>query len=321
MGNYVIKKGNVNLCVDYFVELLGVLYILCRDQEAVCEAGTARCNEKYINEVKEYFKDHDHSRLTKTLELFSDEYNFNYDAPVLLMLMLSNREAIDKDTLFHDRIVIPDGIFDKFIDDLKEFERRSDFKRFYELHIPMYRTVIENFVSDYEKYNSHEWLVSFMGGNTGKEYYINFMIGITNANYGADIGNKIYANLRPYYKTRYGELPDYSYDPLYFSTLIVHEFAHSFINPLTACKRDEIKIIDPEKYAEVLEEFAYGNSVETLINETVIRGLECLYVKENFKSIYDKYVNAYIDDGFCRINEVIRVIENKMDIQRIIELF
>ncbi len=324
MQNYTINKYGINFCVDYYVELLGVISILCEDQEAIFEAGEIRCNEKYVNEVKEYFRNTDYKRITKTLEMLSDEYLFNCDAPVWVMLKLSNNSEItkiDKDELFRDRKEIPDEVFDDFINEIKTFEIESNFKEFYNAHLDIYGKIINNYLRDYEKYEALEFLLGFLNEEPTNEYYINFMLGITNGNYGATIDNKVYSNNRPYYKTRYNDLPDYSFDDIYSSTLIAHEFAHSFINVLVAKYREEIRKIDIKKYEKELKELCYGDSIETLIDEHIIRAIECLYVKTKFSKVYDKYVEYNIEDGYTKLEEVIEVISSKFNMHEIIELF
>ncbi len=322
--SFEIKKQEITFSVDYYVELLGVISILCEDQEAIDEAGCVRCNQKYVDEVKAFFRNSDYKSLTQELVMLSDKYYFNYDAPVWLMLKLSSKTPItakEKEELFYGRETIPDEILEKFICDLIAFEKSSDFRRFFELHYPLYETVIDHYIADFEKYNAHEFLLSFLKVETGFEYHINLMLGITNANYGVTVGNKVYSNNRPYNKTRYHDMPDFSYDALYFTTLIVHEFAHSFINVLVSNHRDEINLIDRSKYADLLDELGYGISVETLINEHIIRAIECLYVKQYFGKWYDQYINFNIEDGYLKLREIIDLLSASTDIKQIVELF
>ncbi len=319
--NYAIKRNGLTFCVDYYVELLGVLCILCENQEAIHDAGSPVCNDEYVREVKDFFKDADSVKLTNALEVFSKQYYFNYDAPVHLMLMLSNNQPIDKEALFREREIIPDELFDQFIQDLLMFEKASDFAAFYTQHLPMYETIIDRFIGDYAQYNSHQYLLSLLNAAPEFDYYINFMVGITNANYGATIGNKVYCNICPYHKTRYGEMPDYSYSPIYYSTLVLHEFAHSFINRSVAEYRDEIALIGIEPYEQVLEDCYYGDSIETLINETIIRAIECLYVREKFAQYYSQYVQDYTEEGYAKIEEVIEILSTSMDFGRIVSIF
>ncbi len=321
MQSYAFKYGGITYCVDYYVELLGIISILCEDQDAICDAGAIRCNQKYVAEAKEYFANAEYAPLTSLLELFSDEYNFNYDAPIQLMLMLSNGCHINKNALFYERKVIPDELFSKFLHMLLEFERTSRYNEFYKSHFEMFEIIIKNFISDYSRYNSHEYLLKTFKYNPDCEYCINFMLGITNANYGANIDNRIYCNIRPYHKTRYTNLPDYSYEPDYFATLVLHEFAHSFVNPAVAQYRSQIQTIEINKYRSDLSELTYGESIETLINETIIRAVECMYIKEKFPHYFNDYISEYENDGFVRIKEVIFILEDNFDTARVIELF
>ncbi len=321
MKNFVIQKGPITFCVDYYVELLGVLFILCDDQEAIQEAGCVRCNEQYVEEVRKYFKNTGYEKLTSTLALFSDKYYFNYDAPVALMLMLSGGYPIDKEALFKEREVIPDCLFDAFIRDLLIFEKASNFNAFYTQHFPMYETIIRHFIEDYDNYNSHDYLLSYLKIQPDCQFCINFMLGITNGNFGVSVGNQIYANIMPYRKSRYAPLPDYSYEPIYYSTLILHEFAHSFINPLTASYADRINKIDIAKYAQQLDEFCYGDSLETLINETIIRALECMYVREYFEKWYEPYIQEYEEEGYLKIRDTIDCLDSGTDFDSLIALF
>ena len=59
-----------------------------------------------------------------------------------------------------------------------------------------------------------------------------------------------------------------------------------------------------DSYRETLHELMYGDSMETYINETIIRAIECLYVSKYFAEQHDGYVKDYVDEGFCKISEV-----------------
>ena len=153
------------------------------------------------------------------------------------------------------------------------------------------------------------------------------MFGITNANYGVNLGDKIYANLAPNASNRYIGFPDYSFDKLYWTTLIVHEFAHSFINPFTEVYRDIIAQKNIKPYAKILKTLHYGTSLETYINETVIRAIECMYIKNYFPDNFDEYINDYYDEGYCKIKETFNMVANPCNvfeeklIRPIIDLF
>ena len=157
------------------------------------------------------------------------------------------------------------------------------------------------------------------------KFKINLMHSITNGNYGLLLDDNITINIRPYYKTRNTSHPDFSYSKIYWTTLIVHESAHGFVNPLVKKYRNEIEKIDIKLYQEKLKELCYGDDLETFINENIIRALECLYVKENFEDSYNQYLNDNLEDRYEKIPEIIELIKDtnyqNLDILTIIKLF
>lgn len=307
-GIQIFHQG-IHFTVSYATELLGVMSILCNDQDAVCDAGAELCNAEYRNEILCFFSDWKVSEVTKLLERFSDEYNFNYDAPVDLMLQLQAGVSLDMNRLLLHRKPIPQAQFDHFVDLIFRFEAESRFREFYDAHRPYYEDCIRRFIADYDAYAPLNYLTNYLNMTSGPSFHINLMLGITNSNYGVTVGNDLYANLCPYHKTRFASMPDYSCSPIYWTTLIVHEFAHGFVNPVTARHRQRIGHIDPAPYREIMKEMMYGESLETYINETIIRALECQYVARNFPSSYEEYVRDYEDMGFFLIRQVIDMIQ------------
>lgn len=229
-----IRHNGIMFSVEYATELLGVISILCEDQDAVCDAGLERCNAEYRNDVLAFFSDWKGAEVTKLLERFSDDYNFNYDAPVDLFIQLKHGVHPDIESLCRHRKPIPTALFDHFLKLVRQFEAESNFESFYEKHRQYYEQIIEHFITDYNLFCPLDYLVDYWGNAKANHYHINLMLGITNSNYGVTVGNHLYANLRPYGKTRFAPMPDYSYSPIYWTTLIVHEFAHSFVNPICA---------------------------------------------------------------------------------------
>lgn len=99
----MINKYNITFEVNYYTELLGVIGVLSDNQDAICDAGVIRCNEWYHQEILNYFSKFKDHKAIILLEIFSDEYNFNYDAPVELVFRLANNLIINKDELCRAR--------------------------------------------------------------------------------------------------------------------------------------------------------------------------------------------------------------------------
>lgn len=299
-----INHRGMTFSVEYATELLGVISILCSNQDAICDAGAEWGNGEYRNEVLTRFDAWRGCEVTKFLETLSDDYNFNFDAPVDLFLQRKHGLEPDLEALCRHRKPVPPELFRHFLTLVDQFEAQSNFAAFYEAHRPYYETVLHRFMEDYDAFQPLDFLTEYLGGAIEKRYHVNLMLGVTNSNYGVTVGEDLYANCCPNGKSRFAPMPDFSCSPIYWTTLIVHEFAHSFVNPISARNSTRIAEINVDSYIDTLHELMYGDSMETYINETIIRAIECLYVRQYFAEQHDGYVKDYEDEGFGKIREV-----------------
>ena len=311
MNSVVIRNGNVNFTVNYWTEILWVMFILCDDQNAIKQAGAERGNANYRKEVIDRFSIFSEHSAIKLLQKLSKEYYFNYDAPVLLFLMLSENKVCRR-TVCKQRMSIERSLFRTFIDEIKDFEDKINFKSFYNEHVSFYTKCIEEFISDLSIYSPIEFLYKTLNIKSRKSLNINLMCAVTSANYGVFVNNKLYANIRPYKYSKVEGEPCFSYEPIYFTTLVLHEFAHSFVNSLVFDCVNESGV-DGKKYASELKNFEYGENVGVYIAETFIRALECLYVKQVFSTNYNEYVSDYISEGFVKLEKVIQLFETQTE--------
>lgn len=299
-----INHRGMIFSVEYATELLGVISILCGDQDAICDAGAEWGNREYRNDVLAYFDAWKGCEVTRILEKLSDDYNFNFDTPVDLFLQRKHGVAPDLAVLCRHRKPIPPELFHHFLDLVDQFEMQSGFSEFYEAHRAYYEVTLWRFIADYDAFQPLDFLTEYLAVAVEKRYHVNLMLGITNSNYGVTVGEDLYANCCPNGKSRFMPMPDFSCSPIYWTTLIVHEFAHSFVNPISARNTKRIAEIAPVSYRDTLHKMMYGESMETYINETIIRAIECLYVRRYFADQHDGYVKDYAEEGFCKISEV-----------------
>lgn len=221
-------------------------------------------------------------------------------------LFLQRKHGVEPDleVLCRYRKPIPPELFSHFLDLVDRFEMQSGFSEFYEAHRVYYEVTLRRFIEDYDAFQPLDFLTEYLAVDTERRYHVNLMLGITNSNYGVTVGENLYANCCPNGKSRFMPMPDFSNSPIYWTTLIVHEFAHSFVNPISERNMERIAEIDLASYCDTLHQMMYGDSMETYINETIIRAIECLYVCRYFADQYDAYVKDYVDEGFCKIREV-----------------
>lgn len=95
--------------------------------------------------------------------------------------------------------------------------------------------------------------------------------------------------------------------------MILHEFTHAFINPLIKKFERIINKIDINK-------FAYGDSLSVYIAETVIRAIECIYVKQQFPTEHEAYIQDNVKEGFILIRGVENILISKNKDSRLNEI-
>ena len=297
---YVKKMQNVKIIVNSFVEALGVVFIL-----SDFKLNQPRKNKKYINEVKNHFSIFKNHEIVNDFRKLLKIDAFKYDAPIEFILNIANN-VLPSYTL-QQRGNFDLIKFKKLKENFITFYRDSKFDDFFKNKEEFYKKNITTFIQTVNIYSPHNYLFDILGMSSNN-LNICLMHGITTANYGLNVNNKLYCCVRPYNLSRFNDI-DFAFDMPYITSLILHEFAHSFINPLTD-KYIKQDLINKEKLTPILEINGYGTHFETAINETIIRAIECLYIKKHFKAEFESFKNDYIQDGFTLIDSVMEFLDN-----------
>lgn len=294
--NIVIKANDINITVNYYLEVLGVIYRLCN-----FEMNEERNNKKYRDDIDRYFSNYkNHIVIRKFKKLLENMY-FNYDAPVEFMLTIFSDQQVEGMLL--DRVNLSLKNIERLKKDIINFIEESNFDHFFNEHKSEYERNIKRFISDLKDYMPQNYLFDFLNLKSDKLNII-LMKNITDSNYGVFVSKQLYCCIRPYKFTKYEDEEDYCYHMGDLTTLILHEFAHSFINPLTHKYKDRVEKIDKNKFKEIFDNNAYGEHKETAINETIIRTIECLYLNENLKEYYMQIKEDYKKSGFVLIDDL-----------------
>ena len=289
------KSKNYGLSVNPALECLGVIYVLSE-----FELNTPRSNRKYLASIKGFFHDFEnHELIVKFKELLLRD-SFKYDAPVEMFLCMSKGVKPSNELLARANITMKE--YKEIIKLVKNFLIVSNFEKFIARNEKYYSAGVAKFSEDMSLYNPVKYLFEFIG-DYRSDLNVTLMYGVCTANYGINVEG-LYCCVRAYNKSRSTNEIDFAYDPAYMTTLILHEFAHSFINPITSEYKKELSKVNKEKFRVILVNNPYGDNVEVAINEIVIRAIECCYIKDNFKSLYFNFKKAYIDEGFTQISDL-----------------
>lgn len=278
---YTFAADSVEIMVHPNIELLSVVLSMTTWIET---RGPPDVPYQYGEDIEDHFarfKDHDAVKLAQELT----DRGFTYDAPPGFILYFSEPPELKKLYPYSDYLINRAGgekILDEFADALKRFALESDFTFFYEEHQDFYQLLIESVRKDFDQENLVSDLEGFFGVEQASYAIILAPYLFPSGGYGPRI--KENGKFHCYEIVRVSEIkqgiPFFgSSSDIYYVSL--HEFGHSFVNPITESFRPEVAkysgLFTP--VADIMESMAYG-TWETMLNETLIRAFTCYKVYE-----------------------------------------
>lgn len=278
----------------------------------------------YLADVDAYFapyKDHPAVKLAKD-DLSKHGFSWNFPVAVGLRFNLVNGKIIYRKELVADY----NGHYDhitkknekKFLKLLQDFYKKSNFQTFYDNHRPLY-TECEKAMQVVVDMIDFNWYDSFFGPKEKCEQ--NVYIGLLNGNGNYAIhnmkkdGTEIVDALMGCCGRLDGKI---YYGASYTLPIIIHEFNHSYCNPLNDEIWDEISAKATAFYtpnAEFYKKEAYGNP-HYVMNETFVEACMIRYLMShpeldlNGVTVED-YIQIDIDKKFYMIRDIIKVLEER----------
>ncbi|MHC4957255.1 MAG: DUF4932 domain-containing protein [Planctomycetota bacterium] len=306
-------QGHIGVQVDPRVELFSVVFMLAGNPEY-----QPRPPSPYAEEARAHFgrfSDHAVVRLARELRRTR---GVSYDAVVSLALHVKDArtlaERIPLDT--------PPARLDKrwrpkearaFLEAARDFVLASDFAGFLEKHAANHAAAAQRFETRLNERDHVAWFDGFFGKRAGARFGV--CLGLLNGrnNYGTSIrfpdGSE---EIRPV-------LGAYTFDkaglPIPTETtelLLIHEFAHAYVNSVTEPFRDKLapagKVIYP-RVATLMQPMAYAEW-QTVVNESIVRAC----VVRNMRTRVDGFAarrqrDADIALGFAWMPELLHLIE------------
>ncbi len=269
--------------VDERVELLSIVFRL---------AGNFEYNmsplKQYSADIDKYFapyKSHPAIAMAKSL---AEKNGVGFDAVMSMAVHLSSPPELRPLVAFSDEV--PERRFGKenalqFAKLLRDFYRDTNFQRFFTLHRSFY-DVSESRFNKVLVDLDLGWYKQFYGEMPKGQFHL--LLGMNNGggNYGPrvelpDDRDEIFAIVG-------GGTPDEAGDPVFdpsYLSIIIHEFNHSFVNPVAEKRKAELSQADHvfQQVAAKLQSQAY-KSVQTMIDESLVRAAVILYFEAKGES-------------------------------------
>lgn len=227
--------GKLNITVDSRMELLSAVQV-------ISDYPTINRNTPYSRELIQFFsKDSTMEASIITHELYK-EAGFCYDAPVNLMLCLSQVPELKVEHPFTDRLIErADGKpnLEKYCSALRHFALETNFTEFWNNKMPFYTKMVKYTADDLADFDPIGKLESYY--NESKNSYTVTLSPSFAGGYGIRIPSQN-NNLDIYACLNVSEMKDSIpyYNKLGLSYFLWHEFSHSFVNPLTELYKSKV---------------------------------------------------------------------------------
>ena len=280
-----MEQGERNLVkveVSETVELMSILSRTAEFREYCMDLGG-----NYTEETEKWFSPFkSHPAIAYYQELRAN-YGISYDAVMNMAIHL----AIDGNEvkILTDKSGLEkrwqEVEIDTFLFKLNQFYADTHFYDFYTQHLPFYESVLYTYEQNVMQYFHQDWYQHFYGTAPTEQFRV--VIGFTNGggNYGTsrqlpDLSKEVFAICGYHINEETGKAFENGLD--YASTLI-HEFNHSFVNPLFNTNATLLEPIG-EKLLKLsfrgMSSQAYRNA-PTVINESIVRAAVIIYMQEN----------------------------------------
>ena len=310
------KQSIKNPEVNNQVELLAIVFKLAGNREY--QACHVPAYSKSVDEHFEKFKNHKLIRFAN--ELRRNE-SISYNAVVAMATVLDenlNPKVNFSETLPEMRWNESDAT--KFVKLLKKFYKDTNCKEFFRKNETLFKEVEKRFSKVYNNLDL-KWYQTFYGYDADENFNPIISLGCGSGNYGANYTNpgekkEIFCIVGTRYIDNSG-IPIYKEDEIL--PLIVHEYSHSFVNPLIDKYKESFRESGVELFSVVgnkMRQQAYSHW-EIMLYEALVRASVIKYFIDHGADNVRirKMLNEELSKGFLWMKGLVQEL-HKYDSQR-----
>jgi hypothetical protein len=322
-------RTKLKVTVDPRVELMGVIFNLAGNPEY------NNCKSKsYMRNLNEHFAGYRDHPAVKMATKLRKTRGVSYDAVMGIAVHIQDINSCSEIVPFEPR---PDTLDPRwrideareFLADCRDFVKETDFKAFLAKNQSQYNTATARLQQLIDTQANIAWFDKFFGPRDDVDF--NLVISILNGpgNYGCrvklDGRTKIYSIIGAWRVDWFGwGYPTFS--PGVVST-VVHEFSHSYCNPLVDKYMKDFESFGEKYFPRVEKQMkgqAYG-SWQTMMRESLVRVCEVRYaMANNGKERAEQIANYNISRGFYwtkELSELLDQYETQRDKYRTLDAF
>lgn len=318
----------IEIAVNPTIDLFGLISQFAGDNQY-----TELLLPEYKTEVENYFgsfKTHPSVDFAKDCNI---RYQINGDAPMALAVYIGPPPALEPRLDLSNLPANLDPRWDStlisaYLENARIFESESNFMEFYISQKEYQELALDNLKEMFSREQIFPWYNKFFGYYPEKiKMYLALQNGSCNYGYPVSYPDgevEFVSVIGARFPDRDG-IPRYPAD--WYIPLIVHEYAHSYINPLIKSKPEEFKELGEAmlltQRAKMIER---GYNVwNVILQEYIVRACTILYLEQNEgKRKAMKNIKYDIGSGFIEIEGLVKLLddyENNRDNYKNIESF
>lgn len=308
MGN----NDLIEVTISYKTELLGVILILSDYPKMYPHLFKECANQTFKDKIIKNFSKYKNEKVIASFnELIRKHPAFSYNYPLELFLELDSNFKTQKlsNKIFYNCLNQDKSIY-SFINELYPFAQKIDFEKYYNRNKKEYEKYINAVLKILQLSDVVKYTQNYFKYNNGKKIIINLTPYFTSGNYSCFLTNTVYINLSTGMKCKKENIYDLTGREKNKLDLIFHEYAHSYINPITEKYFKKNKELSFKEIEDKMNSIAYNQS-ETIINEHIIRALENRYIINELKdkSMAEERIKEEKQLGFIYIEPIIEVLK------------
>ena len=276
---------------------------------------------QYTKDTEAWFAPYKNHAAVVLAQELHNKYGIGYERVMNMAVHLSIEKG--KLTLIGNRAELNNGVnngwknvdVDDFLDKLNQFYKDTRFHKFFEQHRAFYDESVKHFENEVMSKFHQDWYARFYGTEAPGQFHIiiNFTYGRSNNGVNRQLPGQ---PLEVFAILGY-QLNPTTAQPQWFTDVLIHEFNHSFVNPLldNANNAALIEKVGQRLYMWSQPEMnnqAY-NDWRIVINESIVRAIVFIYMMDNgliTKQTLNEMFNVTWRNGFRWTPELVNSLRH-----------
>lgn len=299
--------------VDKRTELLSIIEIISDYRKKYPFLLEKYGNKNHVIEIENKFRRYQNHKVVQLFNYLTLNYDFSFSVPIKLFLQLNDDFSFSylSDDTFSKRLNKDPKVLE-LLSLLSDFAEEIKFDTYYFGNEEKYRLFIHNVANQLIGLDIVGFMNKYYGITESKKFIVNLIPWRTYGCYGTCSNDDLYTHLCCHHESK-NENDIYPNDDQIFnySSFLVHEFSHSFINPLT----DKYSLITEDNSIfddiwDKMKKLGYRSN-KSILNDHIVRAitLRYLFLQRNDLSYYNKQLETDENWGFSYIRNIMNSLE------------